>query len=65
MQLKFDYKEDEYVVISFQFSTFVSLMQQNETLWVGKIVVISFQFSTFVSLMQPKVSRPVVVASCD
>ena len=40
------------VVISFQFSTFVSLMQLVASLPLLKVVVISFQFSTFVSLMQ-------------
>ena len=42
------------VVISFQFSIFVSLMQQSEVCHFSVIVVISFQFSTFVSLMQPQ-----------
>ena len=41
------------VVISFQFSTFVSLMQPLSCIDIPRIVVISFQFSTFVSLMQP------------
>ena len=40
------------VVISFQFSTFVSLMQRDKPKDGDKEVVISFQFSTFVSLMQ-------------
>ena len=40
------------VVISFQFSTFVSLMQLELINNITKDVVISFQFSTFVSLMQ-------------
>ena len=41
------------VVISFQFSTFVSLMQLEPNSIRANLVVISFQFSTFVSLMQP------------
>ena len=41
------------VVISFQFSTFVSLMQPSTRIQLEEFVVISFQFSTFVSLMQP------------
>ena len=41
------------VVISFQFSTFVSLMQLKYFALPLYCVVISFQFSTFVSLMQP------------
>ena len=40
------------VVISFQFSTFVSLMQPTPSALYSVSVVISFQFSTFVSLMQ-------------
>ena len=40
------------VVISFQFSTFVSLMQRLADGNIVSCVVISFQFSTFVSLMQ-------------
>ena len=40
------------VVISFQFSTFVSLMQPRILALLAEAVVISFQFSTFVSLMQ-------------
>ena len=40
------------VVISFQFSTFVSLMQRKAFFELEGAVVISFQFSTFVSLMQ-------------
>ena len=40
------------VVISFQFSTFVSLMQRLFPNTAPRLVVISFQFSTFVSLMQ-------------
>ena len=40
------------VVISFQFSTFVSLMQLFRCGVLYPLVVISFQFSTFVSLMQ-------------
>ena len=40
------------VVISFQFSTFVSLMQPPRGQVLDYNVVISFQFSTFVSLMQ-------------
>ena len=42
----------EAVVISFQFSTFVSLMQLLTAEEAIASVVISFQFSTFVSLMQ-------------
>ena len=42
------------VVISFQFSTFASLMQPyNDLSAYENSVVISFQFSTFASLMQP------------
>ena len=40
------------VVISFQFSTFASLMQPTSENYLVKAVVISFQFSTFASLMQ-------------
>ena len=53
------------VVISFQFSTFVSLMQQDRASLVGASVVISFQFSTFVSLMQLDQVNNLRLNSCD
>ena len=52
MQLIIDLYSIPIVVISFQFSTFVSLMQLFKASPELAIVVISFQFSTFVSLMQ-------------
>ena len=52
MQLLGDLNGLDAVVISFQFSTFVSLMQLLSDLNGLNAVVISFQFSTFVSLMQ-------------
>ena len=53
------------VVISFQFSTFVSLMQHSAYEDYLKTVVISFQFSTFVSLMQPYLRLYLLTYSCD
>ena len=53
------------VVISFQFSTFVSLMQLELINNITKDVVISFQFSTFVSLMQPLITLSVGAKRCD
>ena len=53
------------VVISFQFSTFVSLMQLAVCLGFCLLVVISFQFSTFVSLMQRERYGSVLGVCCD
>ena len=65
MQQERSVLEHKPVVISFQFSTFVSLMQlvYQDVLLGG--VVISFQFSTFVSLMQPLVMLLMSSIGCD
>ena len=55
----------DVVVISFQFSTFVSLMQPGVAIFSVRIVVISFQFSTFVSLMQRTLASPSSRTRCD
>ena len=52
MQLPRYYEYKASVVISFQFSAFVSLMQPTLDQRMLLRVVISFQFCTFVSLMQ-------------
>ena len=52
-------------MISFQFSTFVSLMQHLLGYMETKTVVISFQFSTFVSLMQLTVDEDEAPLGCD
>ena len=65
MQLLTAYNKCTPVVISFQFSTFVSLMQHNTRYILKRSVVISFQFSTFVSLMQPRAEERLVGSGCD
>ena len=65
MQLLGDLNGLNSVVISFQFSTFVSLMQHYRELDDCTLVVISFQFSTFVSLMQHLRNIYIRGGSCD
>ena len=65
MQLAEEDLAKSIVVISFQFSTFVSLMQLAGGALYKREVVISFQFSTFVSLMQLFISSTFLLDGCD